>query len=170
MIEPQSNGKTDEVYTPNYAINPLLPYIKKEWVVFECAYGAGHLAESMRSRGLTVVGNANVDFLKRGIVGFENCDCIVTNPPYSLKTKFLKKCYEVGKPFALLLPLTALEGKKRNALYRENGVEVIIPDRRIHFIMTDTRMGKKSSSWFQTAWFTHGFGVTPQLCFVEGDW
>ena len=38
---------------------------------------------------------------------------IITNPPYSLKDEFIKKCYEWKKPFCLLLPITALEGKVR---------------------------------------------------------
>ena len=36
-------------------------------------------------------------------------DCIITNPPFSLKQEFLQRCYELGKPFALLLPLTTFE-------------------------------------------------------------
>jgi hypothetical protein len=37
----------------------------------------------------------------------------------------LRRCCESGKPFALLLPLTALEGQKRHELYRRYGLEVI---------------------------------------------
>jgi len=44
-------------------------------------------------------------------------DCIITNPPYSIKDRFLTRCYELKKPFALLMPLTALEGKYRQQLY-----------------------------------------------------
>jgi len=167
MITPQKTGKTDEVFTPAYAINPLLPYLRKEWVILESAYGDGHLAVSLRNAGYTVVGSKDYNFLTEELI---KCDCIVTNPPYSLKTKFLKRCFDSGKPFALLLPLTALEGKVRNALYREHEIQIIIPDRRIHFLMTETRLGKKSSAWFQTAWFTSKLNLPRQLNFVVGDW
>ena len=40
-------------------------------------------------------------------------DMIITNPPYSLKDEFIKKCYEWNKPFCLLLPITAFERKAR---------------------------------------------------------
>ncbi|MFO8133200.1 MAG: hypothetical protein R6U10_04620, partial [Thermoplasmatota archaeon] len=43
-----------------------------------------------------------------------NYDCIVTNPPFSRKDEFLEQCYAYGKPFALLMPLTALEGMRRH--------------------------------------------------------
>ena len=35
---------------------------------------------------------------------FEDYMCMVTNPPFSLFYPFLKKAYESGKPFCLLLP------------------------------------------------------------------
>lgn len=170
MIQPMQSGKTDEVFTPAYAITPLLPYLKKEWTIFECAYGGGHLAKSLTDNGYSVVGDAAINFFDFSSSDFDWCDCIITNPPYSKKTKFLEKCFETGKPFALLLPLTALEGKARNSLYRKFGVQLIIPDRRIHFLMTETRLGKKSSAWFQTAWFTSKLNLPCQLNFVVGDW
>lgn len=170
MIKPMATGKTDEVFTPLYAINPLIPYLKRDWIIFECAYGQGHLASALKNCGYGVVGDPNIDFLKTGVLGFELCDCIITNPPFSKKTNFLKACVNSGKPFALLLPLTALEGKERNRIYREHEIQLIIPDKRIHFIMTATRENQKSSAWFQTAWFTHGLNLPKQLNFVIGDW
>ena len=89
-----------------------------------------------------------VDFLKDK-VNFK-FDVIITNPPYSLKNEFLQKCYEYNKPFMLLLPLTALEGKERGKLYREKGIEVIVLDKRINF------MKEKKNVWFNTSWFCSG--------------
>jgi len=91
-------------------------------------------------------------------------DCIITNPPYSLKEEFLQRCYELGKPFALLMPLTALEGKKRGKLYRKYGINLIIPNKRFNF---ETPSGKGSGAWFQTAWFCWKIKLPNQLNFVE---
>jgi hypothetical protein len=170
MIAPMSSGKTDEVFTPPYAINPLIPYLKKDWLIFECAYGEGNLANALRSYEFSVFGNCDYDFLGDTTEWCKIFDCIITNPPFSKKTKFLKKCFDIGKPFALLLPLTALEGKERNLLYRENEIQLIIPDKRIHFIMTAPHKSQKSSAWFQTAWFTHGLNLPRQLTFVKAGW
>lgn len=50
----------------------------------------------------------------------------------------------------LLLPLTALEGKERNKLYRKYGIELIVLDKRINF------MKEKKNVWFNTSWFCNG--------------
>ena len=142
------NGRTDEFYTPKYALNPLLPFLKKEWTIWECAWGKGALATHLKKEGFKVIGKKDVDFLKVAVMF--NSDVIVTNPPYSKKYEFLQKAYELGKPFAFLMPLTTLEGIKRGVLFKKYGIQLIIPNRRINFI---TPSGKGSGSWFQTCWF-----------------
>ena len=80
---------------------------------------------------------------------------IITNPPYSLKDEFLKRCYEYKKPFCLLLPITALEGKARGQMFRENGIEVLVLDGRVQFMenMIKDYNKTKSGNWFNTSWF-----------------
>ena len=73
-------------------------------------------------------------------------DMIITNPPYSLKDEFIQKCYEYKKPFCLLLPITSLEGKRRGDMFRENGIELIVFDKRVEFL-------EKKGNWFNTSWF-----------------
>ena len=153
------NGHTDEIYTPDYAINPLLPYLGIHTIIWDCAYGTGKLAEHLRNKEFTVIGESSADFLDTDL----DCDYIITNPPYSKKDEFLKRAFELGKPFAFLMPLTALEGIKRGALYKKYGLQLIIPNRRINFI---TPNGGKSS-WFATAWFTWGLDLPKDMLFVE---
>ena len=153
-----NQGHTDEMYTPEYALNPLLPFIKKNWAIWECVWGSGALATHLKNKGFKVI-EEDVDFLDYDL----DCNVIITNPPYSKKDEFLEKAYELKRPFAFLLPLTALEGIKRGALYKKNGLQIIIPNRRINFI---TPNGGKSS-WFATAWFTWGLNLPQDLMFVE---
>ncbi len=159
--------KPDECYTPEYAISPLVPYLKKEWVIWDCAFGSGKLAEHFKKKGFNVVGRGDSDFFNE----FFNCDIVITNPPYSLKDKFLEKAFRIGKPFAFLLPLTTLEGIKRSKMFRDKNIQLIIPNKRINFenpIRTKER-GNKSSCWFATAWFCYGLNLPNQLNFVELD-
>jgi len=93
----------------------------------------------------------------------EEFDCIVTNPPYSLKNEFLERCYELKKPFALLLPLTALETRRRQRLFKEYGVEIVVLPKRINF---ETPSGRGSGSWFAVGWFTNWLNIGKQLVFV----
>lgn len=170
------NGRSDEFFTPKYAINPLLPYLKKEWIIWECAWGTGVLATHLKEEGFKIASSDKkasygssisgfdgfVDFLK--LKPEDDFDIIITNPPYSKKDEFLKRAFEIGKPFAFLMPLTALEGIKRGELFRKYGIQLIIPNRRINFI---TPSGKGSSAWFQTAWFCYKLNLPKDLNFVE---
>jgi len=159
-----NQGHSDEMQTPKEAILPLLPFLKKEWVIWECAWGKGSLAKHLEKKGFKTIGKKEVDFLK--VTEMNNSDIIITNPPYSLKDSFLEKCYFFNKPFALLMPLTALEGKKRGELYRKYGIQLIIPNKRINFI---TPSGKGSGAWFQVAWFCWGLNLPRELNFVKLD-
>jgi hypothetical protein len=159
----QMNGRSDEFGTPKEAIRPLLPYLKKEWTIYECAWGKGSLAKHLEEEGFKVIGDKDIDFLNKDETPDE-FDCIVTNPPYSLKEEFLKECYETGKPFALLMPLTTLEGKKRGELFRKYCIQLIIPNKRINFI---TPSGKGSGAWFQVCWFCYKLNLPKDLNFVD---
>lgn len=157
------NGRSDEFQTPPEALDILIPYLKKKWIIWECAWGKGSLAKNLEKKGFKVIGYKSHDFLKNGFPKFK-FDCIITNPPYSKKEEFLRVCYAYGKPFALLMPLTALEGKARGEIYKKYGIQLIIPNRRINFI---TPSGKGSGAWFQTAWFCWKLNLPKDLNFVE---
>jgi len=183
---PMRQGSSDDFQTPKEALQPLIPFLKKDWVIWECAEGKGNLSEELFSKGFSVVGsdvltnkypaitnysevhqvpyvrNWNKDFLKWKP---EHFDCIITNPPFSLKQEFLERCYELGKPFALLLPLTTFETEKRQNLFKKHGVQVIFFDKRINFETPDG-IGN-SGVWFASAWFTYGLNLPKDLNFVK---
>ena len=160
-LSPQKNNGSDEFGTPEIALNPLLSHLKKDWVIWECAWGKGLLASHLRKKGFKVVDNEQMNFLSEQP---SKWDCIVTNPPYSLKEEFLERAYGLEKPFAFLMPLTALEGKKRGELYGTFGIQLIIPNKRINYI---TPSGKGSGSWFATAWFCYKLNLPRDLVFVD---
>ena len=43
-------GNRNDFQTPVFAINPLLPYIKKDWTVWECACGKGNLVKAFKEK------------------------------------------------------------------------------------------------------------------------
>lgn len=153
LIDYIKRGTFDELYTPVEAIYPIIPYLKnKEYTtIWECTdYGESEITKVLRDNGFTVITSHIVD--KKSYFDYEpqeNYDIIITNPPYSLKDEFLKRSYELQKPFMLLLPITAFEGIERGKMFRENGVEVLVFDRRINFMQ---KQGKKGA-WFNTSWF-----------------
>lgn len=161
MINYMKNEKNDELYTPNYAIEPLLKYLPKNKIIWECTdFGSSNITKLLKQHDYKVISTHkdNFDFLT-DIPNFD-FDIIITNPPYSLKNEFLKKCYEYDKPFCLLLPLTSLEGIERGKMFREKGIDVLVLDKRCDF------MDNKKSNWFNTSWFC--YKVLPkQLIFEE---
>ncbi len=160
MIDYMQNVKNDELYTPKYAIKPLVKYLPKNATIWECTdYGDSNITKILIEEGFNVIRTHkdNFDFLNDKVMF--DFDMIITNPPYSLKDEFLEKCYEYKKPFCLLLPLTALEGIKRGNMYQKNGIEVLVFDKRVDF-------NGKGKVWFNTSWFC--WNVLPkQLMFEE---
>lgn len=160
---------SDHFQTPPQALCPLLPYLRQEWRIWEPSCGAGSMVRALRGHGRAVIGTDvmdGVDFVEDGLFAAEipDFDCILTNPPYSIKDRYLERCYHLGKPFALLLPITALGGGKRQKLYAKHGIEIILLGGRINFL---TPSGQGGGSWFEVAWFTHGLNIGAQLTFAR---
>jgi len=149
MIDYMQKPKNDELYTPPEAIYPILKYLPKDKIYWEPTdHGDSNITKILRKNGFKVISthiNRGFDFLKDE-PDFD-FDIIITNPPYSLKTEFLKRAYEIGKPFCFLLPIHTLEGVERGALFRKYGIQLIVLDRRINF------MKNKKNVWFNTSWF-----------------
>lgn len=157
----------DACQTPPYAIDPLLPYLDEGWTIWEPACGEGLLVEALYDSSFkTVVGT---DLLTgRNFFDYEpdNWDCLVTNPPYSIKYDWLERCYSLGKPFALLLPVETLGAKTAQVFFRENGLEVIFLDQRINFKMPNIGWDG-SAAQFPVAWFTWGLEIGQQMTFAQ---
>ena len=150
MKPPMKNISSDDFQTPAFALSPLLPYLDKNKVIWECASGKGNLANALKFFGYKAVAtdiSEGKDFLSYEP---DYYDIILTNPPYSLKNEFLARAYSLGKPFAFLLPLTFLETKFRQSLFKKYGIEILLLNKRINF---ETPSGKGSGAWFATAWF-----------------
>lgn len=51
-----------------------------------------------------------------------DCDYIVSNPPYSLKGQVIRRLYEIGRPFAMLLNFQGIfDSKERFRMFMKTG-------------------------------------------------
>lgn len=157
-------GIFDELYTPDEAVDMILPYIpRKVSTIWECtAIKESRIVKVLKDAGYKVITTHienGQDFFK-----YEpsNYDMIITNPPYSLKNKFLKRAYNLKKPFMFLLPLTTLEGIERGEMFGKNGIQMLIPNKRFNF-----KPEKNSGAWFQTSWFCFNCKLSSDLNFVK---
>jgi hypothetical protein len=154
LINYSKTGAYDEIYTPAYAVMPILEFIPKNKIIW-CPFDTeeSQYVKIFKQRGNDVIyshKNENKDFFEYQP---DKWDIIVSNPPYSIKNKVLKRCYELGKSFALLLPLTTLEGVERNKLFRQYGIQVLVLDKRINFLDYMKRGKNNSGNWFNSSYF-----------------
>lgn len=163
LIDYSKRWVYDELYTPNEAIEMILPYIPENVkTIRECtAIVNSNITLILKNKGYKVI-TTHIenweDFLEYEPKEY---DIIITNPPYSLKDKFIKRAYELWKPFMFLLPLTALEGKNRSSLYNKNWwIQLLIPNKRFNFIK------EKKWAWFQTSWFCWKINLSADLNFI----
>ena len=133
-IDYMKKAKNDEWYTPKYAVLPLLKYLDKDkiiWAPFDNKNS--NYVKVFKRNGFKVI----YSHKEQGKDFFEyeprKWDIIVSNPPFSIKDKVLKRVYELKKPFILLLPLSALQSKRRGKLFNKYGIQLISFDKRIGY-------------------------------------
>lgn len=138
--------------TPAYALDPILPYLKKDWVIWEPAKGEGNICTTLAKQNYDVIGTDVLDGHNFFTHQPSHFDCIVTNPPYSIKYTWMQRCYELGKPFALLMPLETMGAASGQRLFKQYGYEWILLDKRINFKMPEKGYSGKGAQ-FPVAWF-----------------
>lgn len=130
-----ANSKNDEFYTPPYAIYPILKYLKPHSTIW-CPFDTeeSHFVKIFRDNGHAVIAThleSGVDFFDCEI---PNCDYIISNPPYSVKGAVIKRLFEIGKPFAMLVGVVGLfESQERFNLFKSNDFEIMYFNKRVSY-------------------------------------
>lgn len=172
MSKPKNSVKNiplrDKFYTPPYAFDLLLPFIKdfKFNTVWESACGDGTLSRTIKSKGFSVIETdleCGVDYFEYESIDY---NIQITNPPFSKKYEWLKRAYELSKPFALLMPSDVLFSKAAQELFDKYGYTMLLPNRRIDFKTPNLNWGEGSSQ-FSSSWFLGNFDNPKGLVFVE---
>jgi hypothetical protein len=128
-------NKQDEFYTPNYAIEPIIKYLKPKSTIL-CPFDTekSNYVKILSQNGHLV----KYSHIENGINFFDieniDCDYIISNPPYSIKYEVFKKLFELNKPFAMLVGVVGLfESQKRFDLFKNNKIEVMYFNKRISY-------------------------------------
>ena len=119
--------KHDDYMTPKYAWENIKQFIPKDKIIWEPFYGDGKSGDFLTELGFNVIHNEN-DF-------FENNEgeIIITNPPFSQSNVVLTRLKELNKPFILILPSGKINTQYVRNLYKNEGLQIIIPRKRIQF-------------------------------------
>lgn len=129
-------NKNDEYVTPAYAVYPIIKRIKAGAVVW-CPFDTeeSQFVRILTEHGFLVIyGHIRTgqDFFTANI---PDCDYIISNPPYSLKGKILKRLYEIGRAFAMLINFQGVfDHKERFQMFKENRVEMLWLSPRVNYI------------------------------------
>jgi len=154
----------DECFTPFYAVEPILKYLDKSktyWLPFDEHWSA--FVQLMMEKGFKIV----ISSIRDGEDFFEyeppHYDIIISNPPFSKKDEVLKRLYELGKPYAILLPLNSLQGQRRFQYL--DGIEILTFDKRIGYHQNFNFQDTTESAFFASAYFCKG--ILPSNLIVE---
>lgn len=129
----------DEFYTPEYAIEPLLKYLKPNSRIL-CPFDTenSNFVKLFEKEGHKV----SYSHIEYGMNFFEyyskedalQFDYIISNPPYSLKAEVFEKLFSLEVPFAMLVGIVGLfESKKRFYLFKGNKFEIMYFDKRVSY-------------------------------------
>lgn len=149
-------NKNDEYTTPEYAIYPIIEYLKPKstiWCPFDL--DTSNYVKIFKQEGFKVINShikTNGDFFN---IEIPKCDYIISNPPYSLKGEVFKRLYEIGKPFAMLINFQGIfDSKDRFEMFKNNRVEFMYLSPRVNYIKQDST--KPSRVPFQSGYLCSG--------------
>lgn len=165
-----AGSKNDEFYTPKYAILPIIKYIKpnsKIWCPFDTEESlfVKIFCENGHHVIYTHIENGK-DFFS---IDVPECDYIISNPPYSLKTEVLQRLFEIGKPFAMLVGVVGLfESKKRFDMFKKNKFEIMYFDKRISYMKSYKENKTELNPPFSSVYICHNM-LPEKIIFEEID-
>lgn len=143
--------------TPEWVTQAVVPYLPPGVPVWEPACGSGKMVRALEALGIDVVGSdisSGSDFLEatNSILTYPRLT-IVTNPPYSLATEFIKQALELTHDdgfVAMLLRTDFDHAKSRRVLFADCpmfATKVVLTKRIVWF----DRPGAAPS--FNHAWY-----------------
>jgi hypothetical protein len=149
-----------------------MSHVPDYWVIWEPAVGEGNLVMSMEEvyGNKVISSDINPQMMgawKKNFFEWEpevEYDAIITNPPFSLKYKWIERCYELGKRWALLLPVETLGTITAQRMFREHGMQIILMNTRIDFKMP-YKGWDGGGAQFPVAWFTWGFNLPRDIVY-----
>ena len=116
------------------------------WLPF---YNDGSIKRVLEKRFAMKVIHKNKDFFKYEPKSY---DVLVDNPPYVNKFDIITRCKQLGKPFALLIPMETLERHYIGDMFKSDSrLQVIIPKKRYEF--ENVYSNSKGRIPFKTVWF-----------------
>lgn len=144
-------NKNDEWYTPREAVLPVLKYLKPSSTIW-CPF------DTQESEYVKVLQQAGHNVIYTHIINGQDffdynieCDYIISNPPYSIKGGVIERLFALKRPFMMLLGCVGVfESQVRFEMFKDNGVELLIFNKRVKFDnpIDNKKLSPPFSSWY----------------------
>jgi len=148
----------DDYMTPKEVWESIAHLLPKDKIIYEPFYGDGKSGEYLTELGFKVE-HHDIDFFEDP--SFEY-DILVSNPPYSMKSKIFKRLAQIDKPYVMLVPVSTMT-KKFLKTYFQDKIQIIIPKSRIHFIKNGVQT---KASWFDTLFIAYRMNLEKDITFL----
>lgn len=129
-------NKNDEYYTPAYAVEPIMKYLKPNSTIW-CPFDKdeSQYVKVLAREGFNVIyGHIETgqDFFE---VEIPKCDYIISNPPYSLKGDVFRRLIDSKIPFAMLINFQGIfDHRERFEMFKNNRIEMLWLSPRVNYI------------------------------------
>jgi hypothetical protein len=161
-----SPGDNDECWTPAYGVEPILPYIPKNAIVWSPF-------DTPKSEFVKLIGKKNTVFATHIDTGQDfhsytpnfKFDMIISNPPFTKKKEIFRRSLSFGKPFALLMNIAWLNDSAPVEVFAGYDLQILKFDKRIKYLDANGQpklYQNKKGEWhdkitFSSAYFCHQF-------------
>jgi len=163
-FDPKTFLKHDDYMTPKSAWENIQHLIPKDKVLWEAFYGDGESGKYLTELGFDVI-HEPVDFFENNLG-----DIIVSNPPFSKSKEVMGRLKELDKPFIIILPASKICSQYTRELYKDCGIQIIIPKKRIHFNkLVDGKPveGWKNACYFDCFYYCYKMGFDKDVMWLD---
>jgi len=167
-----NNGKSNECYTRLNEAYKLINFLNKYnltnkviWCPFD--KNESNIVVALRNKNYKVI-NTHIDY-GQDFLSYKpdfKFDLMISNPPFSKRTKFFNKLNSYGKPYIMLQPIMFFNNKSmiRELIKDSNQYRFLLPNNRMRFIKNNQEFDKTTS--FYSFWLCKGLFLN-QNTFID---
>ena len=134
------NFNKDDYLTPESAVKLILPYVKKFKTIW-CPFDKedSNFVRVFKENSINVI-HSHIEYGEDFFTYTpnQNYDAIVSNPPFSKSDKIIQRLHKIDKPYAIIMPVSSLQGKTKFQ-YIKDTAQVLIPENRIQYLNPITK-------------------------------
>ena len=149
----------DDYMTPKSAWENIKHIIPRDKQLWEAFYGDGKSGSYLSELGFDVI-HEQIDFFENNLG-----DVVVSNPPFSKAKEVLRRLKDLDKPFILILPSSKINTQYVRENYKNQGLQIIIPRKRIQFIKNGNELQNKCN--FDCFYYCYKIGLPKDIIWLE---